>query len=442
MADWCPHETDFPAMPIDAEFGAFAFDGCGVGLWSWDTATHRVVVSDGWKELFGYRQDEISHPFEEWISLVHPGDRPRVMADIQRHVQGETPMYTHEHRMRCKNGSYKWVYERGKIVSRAKDGKPLRILGSHTDITEFKQLARRLTIQHEVANVLAGASGLDNAISAILQPVCQTLGWDEGLLWVVDESAQKLRCHSIWTTSGIASERYGSASRELTFTSGIGLPGRVWAEKKPVWVSDVTRDANFRRAALAEEAGFHAAAAFPVKLADRVYAVMEFFHHEILPVDSALLMTFQNLADQISQFCARERAETNLLASEARLRAIVDHAVDGIITIDERQHARRRIDQRHLHVQRREDRRILDPNHARTDHRQRARQALQFQHVVRVKHSLAVERHVGRPTVPTARMMRSAENSCVSPRSPLTSTRCGSRNRAVPAILSTLLRAN
>lgn len=188
------------------------------------------------------------------------------------------------------------------------------------DITVRKQTERRLTLQHEVANVLASASGLDDAISAILQPVCQTLGWDEGLLWVVDESVQALRCHSTWILSGTASDDYGIGSRQMTFTTGNGLPGRVWASAKPEWISDVTCDPNFPRAALAKRVGFHTAAAFPVRLAGRVHAVLEFFHHEILLEDPSLLTTFQAVADQLSQFCARKWAEESLRSSEEKLR--------------------------------------------------------------------------------------------------------------------------
>lgn len=315
---------------IENDGWTFAFEGSGIGLWDWNVAANKVVFSDGWKDLFGYAQDEIGDNFNEWSALVHPEDRATVLANIQRYVQGEIPVLTSDHRIRCKDGSYKWVLERGKIVSRTRNGKPRRVLGIHTDITEHKHLERRLAIQHEVADVLARASGLDAAISAILQPVCETLGWDEGLLWVVDESAQRLRCHSMWTASGTASEHYGDASRALTFLCGVGLPGRVWADAKPVWISDVTRDENFPRAALAEQAGFHTAAAFPVRLADRVYAVLEFFHHEIRPTDSSLLTTFQAVADQLSQFCARERTEEALTQVMHRYRDLID-SINGIV---------------------------------------------------------------------------------------------------------------
>lgn len=330
MADKHPDQTDSPTIPIGTDPWAFVFDDNGVGLWEWDITTNRLVLSKGWKDLFGYAKDEVGDNFNEWSSLIHPDDRSTAMAHIQRSVQGEIPVFTSEHRIRCKDGSYKWVHERGKIVSRRKDGHPLRVLGIQTDITERKHLERRLAIQHEVANVLAKASGLDAAISAILQPVCETLGWDEGLLWVVDESAQRLRCHSMWTKSGTASEHYGASSRELTFLCGVGLPGRVWADVKPAWISDVTRDGNFPRAALAEQVGFHTAAAFPVRLADRVYAVLEFFHHEIRPADSSLLTTFQTVADQLSQFCARERAEERLRQTQFAM----EQAVDAIYWID------------------------------------------------------------------------------------------------------------
>jgi two-component system, sensor histidine kinase and response regulator len=195
-------------------------------------------------------------------------------------------------------------------------GRQQYLLGISEDITEYKQAERRLTIQHEVAEVLVNASGLDDAISGILQPVCEALGWDEGLLWVVDESSRRLQCHSTWTAPGVLSNDYATASRELSFELGVGLPGRVWASAKPEWISDVTQDRNFPRLALATRAGLHTFAGFPVRLPDRVYAVLEFYHHEILPEDHALLTTFQAVADQLSQFCARKRTEEESLKRE------------------------------------------------------------------------------------------------------------------------------
>ena len=330
MTDRRPDTTDSQAISIDNDCWMFAFEGSGIGLWDWNVTTNKVLFSSGWKDLFGYAQDEVGDNFNEWSSLIHPDDLSTAMANLQRYVQGEIPVCTGEYRRRCKDGSYKWVLERGRIVSQTKDGNSLRVLGIHTDITERKHLERRLTIQHEVADVLARASGLDASISAILQPVCAPLGWDEGLLWVVDESAQRLRCHSIWEASSAASEHYGAVSRELTFPRGVGLPGRVWADAKPVWISDVTRDDNFPRAALAEQVGFHTAAAFPVRLIDGVYAVLEFFHHEILPADPSLLTTFQAVADQLSQFCARERAEEALRSSEERFSKAFHEAAIGM----------------------------------------------------------------------------------------------------------------
>ena len=332
MTDGRSNPGASPTQPVSSEYWMFALQGTGIGLWEWDVPTGTVIFSPEWKTLFGYAQDEVGDGFDEWIGRIHPQDLAHTHEALQAYAQGTEQTLTLEHRLRCKDGSYRWVMARGNVYSRAQGGTPLRIIGIHMDITEHKHLLQRMTIQHQVAEALVRVSGLDNAMSSILRPVCQTLRWDEGLLWVVDESAQRLRCHSLWAASGEASEHYGTASRELTFACGVGLPGRVWAGTKPVWISDVTLDKNFPRAALAEQVGFHTAAAFPVRLSDRVYAVLEFFHHEILPEDPALLSTFQAVADQLSQFCAREQAEADIATTAAELRSVsaAINAVQGV----------------------------------------------------------------------------------------------------------------
>ncbi len=126
-------------LPINDEYWAFALEGNSIGLWDWDVATNRIVFSKGWRDLFGYTQGDVGDRFDEWCALIHSDDRSKAQAAIQRLVQGESPMCATEYRMRCKDGSYKWIAARGKIFLQTQDGVPLRILGTHTDITEQKR---------------------------------------------------------------------------------------------------------------------------------------------------------------------------------------------------------------------------------------------------------------------------------------------------------------
>jgi diguanylate cyclase (GGDEF)-like protein/PAS domain S-box-containing protein len=117
----------------------FALEGARDGVWDWNLVTNEVFFSRQWKQMLGYQEHEIAGSLEEWDKRVHAEDKARTYADIERHLKGETPYYQNEHRVLCKDGSYKWILDRGMIVSRDPGGKPTRMIGTHTDITGRKR---------------------------------------------------------------------------------------------------------------------------------------------------------------------------------------------------------------------------------------------------------------------------------------------------------------
>lgn len=131
----------------------FAVEGSGDGLWDWNLATNGVYFSPQWKKMLGFEEGEISGSLEEWSKRVHPEDLERVYADIQRHLRGETPLYLNEHRVLCKDGSYKWILDRGIIVERDSGEKPLRMIGTHTDISG--QIESRKQLEESEARLTA-----------------------------------------------------------------------------------------------------------------------------------------------------------------------------------------------------------------------------------------------------------------------------------------------
>lgn len=124
----------------DSEFRwKFAIEGAGDGLWDWNVPHSTVFFSTRWKEMLGFTQNEIGCDLDEWSKRVHPDDVERVMAEVQAHLAGRSPVYLAEHRLLCRDGSWKWILDRGLVVSRDALGKALRVIGTHTDVTDRHQ---------------------------------------------------------------------------------------------------------------------------------------------------------------------------------------------------------------------------------------------------------------------------------------------------------------
>lgn len=122
----------------------FALEGSQDGVWDWDATTNRVFFSHQWKAMLGYDDDEISDSLQEWDKRVHPDDKDAVYAILNEHLKGNTPYYQSEHRLKCKDGSYKWILDRGKVIERDESGNPLRVIGTHSDISYRKQAEQEL----------------------------------------------------------------------------------------------------------------------------------------------------------------------------------------------------------------------------------------------------------------------------------------------------------
>ncbi|WP_019141164.1 CHASE domain-containing protein [Noviherbaspirillum massiliense] len=127
----------------------YALEGAGDGVWDWDRGTGEVSFSRRWKEMLGYDEDDIGNTLGEWEKLIHPQDRQKAIAALEDYLDGGVASYVNELRMRCKDGSWKWVLTRGMAVSQDTDGKPLRIIGTHTDITRRKHDEEALRATHE-----------------------------------------------------------------------------------------------------------------------------------------------------------------------------------------------------------------------------------------------------------------------------------------------------
>lgn len=122
----------------------FASEGSGGGIWDWDLLNNTVFHSEQCIRMIGYEPWEFDNIPGVWTKRVHPDDRQKYIDDIKAYINGETDTYSNQHRVLCKDGTYKWIWDRGKVIEYDKNDKPTRIIGTHADITEQKQQEERL----------------------------------------------------------------------------------------------------------------------------------------------------------------------------------------------------------------------------------------------------------------------------------------------------------
>jgi diguanylate cyclase (GGDEF)-like protein/PAS domain S-box-containing protein len=118
------------------------------GVWDCDIKAGTIYLSPVWKEMLGYGPLDLGNTMGDWEALVHPDDLPQMQAVLQQHFQGQSALYESVHRVRCKGGEFKWVLDRGQIIERDAEGKPIRLIGTQTDVSTQRQ-------QQETLNRLA-----------------------------------------------------------------------------------------------------------------------------------------------------------------------------------------------------------------------------------------------------------------------------------------------
>ena len=189
--------------------------------------------------------------------------------------------------------------------------------------------------EQAVARGLAETADPRDALARALRAIGESLEWRLGAVWEpAPERPEALHCVETWHAAGVEAEGFERTSRDTVLAADEGLPGRVWRSGEPAWIPDVLADDNFPRVAAARRAGLHAAFCFPVRSARGVLGVIEFFTGEARELDAALLATMSTLGDQIGQAVERRRDAEALRAKEARHRAMLDAALDCVVTMD------------------------------------------------------------------------------------------------------------
>lgn len=138
----------------------FAVEGNNDGLWDWNLTTGEIFFSKSWKEMLGYEDSDIPPNYEAWENLLHPEDADNAKEQLQKYISGEVERFNSEYRARCKDGSWKWILDRGKIIEYSSDGKAARMIGTHKDITDRKTkeltirtLNEKLTLANKAARI-------------------------------------------------------------------------------------------------------------------------------------------------------------------------------------------------------------------------------------------------------------------------------------------------
>lgn len=298
------------------------FENASVGL-HWVSPDGTILrANQAELDLLGYTREEY---VGRNIVDFHL-DREAIEDILERLRRGEV-VRDYEARLRCKDGTSKTV----RIDSSAyfEDGKFIHSRCFTRDITERRWTEHRLALQYAITSIVSHSIDFVEGTHEILETVGESLGWQVGVLWAVDNQEQVLRCVDVWQSPVLDANEFEAACVSLLFPKGVGLTGRIWESGKPVWISNLRKDRNFPRAPLAEKARLRSGFGFPIQLGNEVIGVIEFFSQQIRQPDKQLIEMIISVGRQIGQFQERKRAEeklAHLLVRERSARADAEKA--------------------------------------------------------------------------------------------------------------------
>ena len=261
-------------------------------------------VNPAWEKTLGYSGEELKS--KPYLDFVHPDDREPTFTEALKLTTGALTI-SFENRYLAKDGSYKWL-----LWNSTPSAEHQLIYCVARDITDRKRADQRLAAAYAVTRISAESRTLQSASPRVLQAICESLGWEVGVIWRTDEKAGVAHFVELWHVPQLQFPEFENVTRGEKFSISVGLPGRVWSSGQPAWIPDIVKDTNFPRASIAAREGLHGAFGFPVRSEGKIIGVMEFFSREIRQPDHEVLEMFDAIGSQIGQFVERIRAEEGL----------------------------------------------------------------------------------------------------------------------------------
>ncbi len=280
-----------------------------------------TLVNRQTEAMFGYsRRELLGKTFEDLIHQQSPEERAGASSSTWTTVTQRvevTPMFVG----RCKDGA-ELTLEINFSPLETKDG--VLLISTMRNVTERRRREFHRGARQAVRRILADAVTLEKAAPALLQGVCAGLGWDLGALWVTEAGTGSPRRTGLWHRPGVTPA--DPATSAPTLASGSGLVHNVLKGGPPAWLPVFS--------GAGAKSSRYLTLAFPIAPGEKVLGALEFWSPETVEPDEELIETLNNVANQVGHYLQRKTAEQAVYESEARKRAILEAALDAIITID------------------------------------------------------------------------------------------------------------
>lgn len=286
-----------------------------------DQERNLTFLNPVWCELTGFSQQEtINHPLTQF---VHPEDYQQCKQYIEQLFLNQQSECRFDVRFLHKSGSFGWM-EIYACAIPGPDDIVVGISGSLADITERKYQDQRLNVKRATTRVLAEVTTLREALPRLLKAISQSLGWEYGELWLMDEKSHSLECSESWFASVNEVGAISMESSSVHFALAASIIHLIWGHNSPLWLSDYTiQDVQVSSF---QQAGMETAFSFPILEGYNRLGVMFFSKREHQAEDTSLLKVMGSIGAQLGEFIMRKKAEEEVQHQHEKLQFELNQA--------------------------------------------------------------------------------------------------------------------
>jgi PAS domain S-box-containing protein len=308
-----------------------------VGIFENDAAGDCIFANDRWCEIAEMSSEQALG--RGWTEALHPNDRERVMSEWKSAAEAGDS-FEAQCRFQTPSGAVRWITA-SAVPMRDESGLVTGFLGTIVDVTERKRNERHRAIQYAISKAMADSTGYEDAIGRVIAALGESMEWGLAAFWQsevehvstasIGRPVPLLRCTHTWADPGLSAEEFLTRCREMTFSSPLGMVGRVWEGGRGEW-SGSLGEARSRRAQLAVELGMNSTVCLPVYGGTELIGMIEAFGRDVENPGDVFLDARSGVGRQVGEYIERKRAENEIDIAKDEFFALVSHELRTPLT--------------------------------------------------------------------------------------------------------------